>query len=102
MTLSANTNAWLHGLLSAFIGSFASSAIVILTAPGTFNIYTLAGWGHIGVVALVGGIATVLTYLKQSPLPAPTVTTLDKVVDTNTGVETTKVSITAPTPEAKP
>ena len=99
MTLSANTNAWLHGLLSAFIGSAASSMAAIFVAPQTFNIYTLTGWQHIAVMALVSGIASVATYLKQSPLPTPTTTSTTKVEDINAGIITTKVDVVAPTVE---
>ena len=99
MKLSANTNAWLHGLLSAFIGSASSSVAAVFVAPQTFNIYTVAGWQKIGVMALVSGGASVAAFLKQSPLPGPTVTSATQVEDTKSGVITTKVDITAPTTE---
>lgn len=73
--MRANVRAWVHGLLSAFIGSAASSTAAIFVAPQTFNIYTMSGWKHIGVMSLVAGMASVATYLKQSPLPGSSAAT---------------------------
>ena len=98
--MSANVRAWLHGLLSAFIGSAASSTAAIFVAPQTFNIYTIVGWKHIGVMALVAGMASVATYLKQSPLPVSTTTTATQIADTQSGVVTTKIEQTTPSTEA--
>ena|SRR6185437_6624330 len=96
MKISENTRSWIHGLLSAFIGSSSAALAAIFVAPQTFNIYTLAGWGHIGVMGLVAGMASVVTYLKQSPLPPMTTLNLSQTTDPSTGAKTTTASVTAP------
>lgn len=60
---------WFKGLIAALIGAAANGVLVVVANPGTFDIYSKAGWKNIttvcGATALVAGAA----YLKQSPLP---------------------------------
>ena len=75
---------WLYGLSSAFIGGGASAVtsglISMGFAPDKFNINTLPGLGHLLLLIianfLVSGILSVMFYLKQSPLPPESDTTL--------------------------
>jgi len=68
--MTNNTRVWLHGLGAAAIGSSASSLATILVAPDRFNLTTLAGGGHVLMIAIVAGLVNAAAYLAKSPLPA--------------------------------
>lgn len=63
------TRAWLHGLLAAFIGAFASSAGAILVAPDRFNLTSVLGLRNVALSSIISGFVAAMAYLKQSPLP---------------------------------
>jgi hypothetical protein len=69
-----NWKAWLYSIAAGGIGGASSSMLGAFVMPDVFN-FTHAGWVHIGKLAFIGAIVPILTYLKQSPLPATTVTT---------------------------
>jgi hypothetical protein len=77
-------NQWLKGLLAALIGAAANGVLVVVANPGTFDIYSTAGWKNIstvcGATALVAGAA----YLKQSPLPTTKTETVTVTKETTT------------------
>lgn len=58
---------WLHGLAAVFIGGVASSIVVTVAAPESFNLTTQ--WKKTVTVALVMGFFQAAGYLKASPLP---------------------------------
>jgi hypothetical protein len=61
---------WLYGLLSAGIGAAASGVLLIIVNPGTFDIYSKAGWKNLSTACGASALIAVASYLKQSPLPA--------------------------------
>lgn len=69
-----NWRAWLYSLVAGAIGGASSSTLSVFAMPDVFN-FSHAGWVHIGKLAFIGAVVPVLTYLKQSPLPAQQVTT---------------------------
>lgn len=71
---------WFYGLISAVIGSVATSAAMMFTDPKTFNFDT--GWRALWHLCIATGILSAAMFLKQSPLPAM-VTTVT-VTDTHT------------------
>jgi hypothetical protein len=94
MTMNKDTAAWLHGLLSGFIGGFAgavdSGLALIVIAPQTFNLGP-ALWKTLGTMTVLGvltGLKVAFAYLKQSPVPS------DFIEVTATQTKTTIVSTT--------
>lgn len=81
MTLKA----WLHGILAAFISTFATSLSGALALPTVFN---MSHDGICNMVKMAGlpAILSVLAILKQSPLPTLSVET--------TNTQTTKTEVT--------
>jgi hypothetical protein len=63
--------AWLYSIIAGGIGGASNSVLGAVVMPDVFN-FTHSGWVHIGKLAVVGALVPVLTYLKQSPLPADT------------------------------
>lgn len=78
--MNQNTSAWFHGLFAALIGGGASAVVSGVTVsaidPGNFNLTTQLG--HTLELALtlflVNGFISAMGYLKQSPLPAESLT----------------------------
>lgn len=77
---------WLYSLVSAAIGAAASGVTAAIVAPESFN-FTHAGIGKLASLCGVNALVAVATFLKQSPLPASSVTT---TVTASTTQETTK------------
>lgn len=71
--MNETANAWLHSLLAAAIGGASNALLGAAAMPDTFN-FTHQGWINLGKLAAMGAIVPVLTLLKQSPLPASSVT----------------------------
>lgn len=69
-----NWRPWIYSLLSAGIGGAANSLGGVIVAPSVFN-FSHDGLIKIGQLALFGFAVPVLALLKQSPLPASSVTT---------------------------
>lgn len=69
-----NWQTWIHSIVAAFIGGASSAVSAVIVDPASFNL-TPSGLQHIGEIAVVGGVIPVLTLLKQSPLPAMSITT---------------------------
>jgi hypothetical protein len=61
-----NTEVWLHGLISAFVGGGASVVGAMIITPESYNIHELK---KVFSLFLVNGIVSAALYLKQSPLP---------------------------------
>lgn len=57
---------WLHGLVSAAIGGFASGIVLVVGDPSHFNFDD--GWTRLWRMSLLFGVAGAGLYLKQSPL----------------------------------
>lgn len=55
---------WLHGLSAAAIGGAATAVTTFLVQDAAH-----ADLRSVGKAALVGGLLTAASYLKQSPLP---------------------------------
>lgn len=66
---------WLYGLASGAIGAAASGVLLVVVNPGTFDIYSSAGWKNIGTACGASALVAVCGYLKQSPLPAKRIET---------------------------
>jgi hypothetical protein len=77
---------WLHALVAAAISGAAGSGVAYFAAPQAFN-FSHDGLLALGKVFTLGAILPTLAYLKQSPVPALTVTS--KTTDEKT-VEITK------------
>jgi hypothetical protein len=69
-----NWRPWLYSIATAGIGGAASSLGGAVLDPAFFN-FTTGGLIHIAQLALFGAAIPVFAILKQSPLPALTVTT---------------------------
>lgn len=69
--VSQNIKIWLHGLFAAAIGSFATAASGAVVMPNVFN-FTHEGLLNMLKLSVVPALASIFTYLKQSPLPALT------------------------------
>lgn len=61
---------WLYGLVSGAIGAAASGVLLVVVNPGTFDIYSKAGWKNLGTACGASALVSIASYLKQSPLPA--------------------------------
>jgi len=61
---------WLRGLEAAAISAAASAILSVLVNPGTFDIYSTAGWKNIASTVVPTVIIAVAAYLKKSPLPS--------------------------------
>ena len=61
---------WLYGLMAAGVGAAASGVLLVVVNPGTFDIYSAAGWKNIGTACGASALVAIAGYLKQSPLPA--------------------------------
>lgn len=66
---------WLHGLVAAFVGGFATSMdsglVLLLVAPTEFNLGTKL-WHTLLVIiilAVLSGAKVAFAYLKTSPTP---------------------------------
>ena len=59
---------WLYGLFSTGISAAASTVVVVIVAPETFNLDT--GLHKLLTVTGVSFFFAVANYLKQSPLPS--------------------------------
>lgn len=66
--LSPNVRLWLHGLLAATVGSFATAASGMLVLPNDFN-FSHDGLVKMAKLTLVPTALSVFAYLKQSPVP---------------------------------
>lgn len=73
MARFTNVNAWLHGLLAAFISAFASAASGAIALPTVFT-FDRVGFINMVKLATVPALLAVFAYLKSSPLPISTVT----------------------------
>jgi hypothetical protein len=71
--MNETAKAWIHSLIAAAIGGASNSLLGVVVMPDTFN-FTPQGWANMGKIALVGAVVPVLTLLKQSPLPASSIT----------------------------
>jgi hypothetical protein len=64
---------WLHGLGAATISAFAGAVSGMATLPSVFN-FTHDGLINVGKLTLAPALFAAAGYLKQSPLPAASVT----------------------------
>ena len=63
-----NWRLWSRGLIAASINSIASSVVVIIVDPTTFNLFQ-GGATKLGQVAVVSAILGAALYLKEHPDP---------------------------------
>ena len=81
-----NWKVWIYTLVAAGIGGASNALLGVIAMPDTFN-FSHAGLINIGKISLIGALVPILTFLKQSPLPAiqttteTTTLTKTKVVD---------------------
>lgn len=68
-----NFRAWVHGLLAAAISAFSTAASGAIALPSVFS-FTRDGIINMAKLATVPAMLAVFAYLKQSPLPASSVT----------------------------
>ena len=66
-----NMRIWIHGLLAAFISSFASAASGAIMLPTVFT-FDRNGFINMAKLATVPALLAVFGYLKASPVPALT------------------------------
>lgn len=66
--LSTSTRVWLHGLVAAFISTFATSASGVIALPTVFN-FSHSGLENMVKLSAIPAIVAVFGYLKTSPLP---------------------------------
>ena len=92
--MNKDTKTWLHGLIAALIGGFASAMdsglALMIIAPDKFNLGP-ALWKTLGTVTVLGilsGLKVMFAYLKQSPVPT------DSIEVTKTTVQSTTVTAT--------
>lgn len=78
--MTQSTSAWFHGLFAALIGGGASAVVSGVTvsaiAPQSFNLSShLLQTAELTLTLFVtNGLLSMFAYLKQSPLPAESVT----------------------------
>jgi hypothetical protein len=99
---------WLRGLIAAFISGGASAVTAGVTAPAiapnAFNFHNQLSplFELMGALFLVNGALGALAYLKQSPIPAATTTTTEKVTEIQPIGQGVKVNeVTQTTKETK-
>lgn len=63
-----NTQAWLRGLIAAFVSAFATAASGVIALPSVFN-FSHNGLINMAKMAMVPAMVAVFTYLQKSPLP---------------------------------
>ncbi len=76
--------AWLRGLIAAFISGGATSITTIAIDPDKFNVSTWTGFEHVLIGAAVAGFFGAALYLKQSPVPDVQTTTQTTTLETKT------------------
>lgn len=76
-----NLKGWIHGLGAAFIAAAATSITGTAAAALTTGINPTE-LKKIGIAAVVSGGISAAAYLRQSPLPALTVTTTQTTSNT--------------------
>lgn len=74
---------WLHGLLAAVISAFSSAASGAIALPTVFT-FDRVGLINMLKLAAIPALLAMFAYLKQSPVPALTVTTTATVEVTKT------------------
>ncbi len=70
-----NLKAWVHGLAAAAISAFASAASGAIALPSVFT-FDKVGLFNMVKLAAVPALLAVFAYLKSSPVPALTDTTM--------------------------
>jgi hypothetical protein len=70
-----NLKVWIHGLAAAAISAFASAASGAIALPSVFT-FDRVGFFNMVKLAAVPALLAVFAYLKSSPVPALTVTTM--------------------------
>ena len=69
-----NWKSWVYSIAAGAISGASTSVLGVFAMPDIFN-FSHSGWVHIGKLAFIGAVMPVLTFLKQSPLPAASLTT---------------------------
>lgn len=64
---------WLHGLLAATVSAFASAASGAIALPTVFT-FDKVGFINMAKLASIPALLAAFAYLKQSPVPALSVT----------------------------
>lgn len=72
---------WLHGLSAASISAGAGALSGMATLPSVFNL-SHDGLINVAKLTLVPAVFAAATYLKQSPLPASSVTVTATTTET--------------------
>ena len=61
---------WVLGFAHAVVAGAVNSVSAMIAAPDNFNLSSLGGVKHVGIMAATGAFIGAVLYLKQSPLPA--------------------------------
>lgn len=64
---------WFHGLLAAVVSAFASAASGAIALPTVFT-FDRVGFINMAKLASIPALLAAFAYLKQSPVPALSVT----------------------------
>jgi uncharacterized membrane protein len=84
--MNTNWGAWLNGLISAFVGAFATAATGALTMPGVFN-FSHNGLINFLKISVTPAIIAFFAYLQQHPIPTET-TTLKQTTNSSGATQT--------------
>lgn len=84
MNRYTNIEVWVRGIFGGAIGGAASSICMTVVDPSTFNFHE--GWPKLWHLLCISSLVSVAMFLRQSPLPAVSVTT--EVTSTLTTTET--------------
>lgn len=66
--MSAATKRYLLGMVNAFVSGAAASAGGIVVDPAQFNLSTLGGFKHMGILAGVSGFVSFVKWMVQHPI----------------------------------
>jgi hypothetical protein len=75
-TISSSAKLWMHGIGAAIVSAFVTALGGVIALPQFFN-FTHRGMIDTGKLLVVPTVIGVCAYLKQSPLPAMTLSTTE-------------------------
>ena len=68
--MNPKLKAWLQGLAVAVVTAIATGLLQLLINPTEVALWTWAQWKAALILSCVFGLIAMLTYIKQSPMPA--------------------------------
>lgn len=85
-----DTRVWLHGLIAGAVTTLGTAGSAAITMPDVFN-FSEHGLANMAKIILVPIFMSVFAYLKQSPIPGPSISiSSEKKPDGTTTVTATK------------